>query len=254
MARRESAILRRHTWPALDGENLRAEQFLDTDVHQCGAIQWSIWVLKCCFGACLCSLSSGWLFSTPLTLAHQASLSMGFSMQEYWRGLPFPTLGDLPNPRIGPGFPALAGRFFTVEPPGRVQNLDFFWWSASMLPVPSSWCISYSRRLDSAVLISELSFGFRCKTLASLKMWIIKGKSRIGSASCQSMWINVLENKSSHMESSSESHCPALHSTWSYTCCQTHQLLETVKLHSIELLCILISWLLWTLGSCFFFK
>ena len=56
----------------------------------------------------------------------------------------------------------------------------------SMLPVASSWHISYSRRLDSAVLLSELSFGSRCKMLASLKMWIIKGKSRISSASCQS--------------------------------------------------------------------
>ena len=48
----------------------------------------------------------------PWTVACQASLSMGFSRQEYWRGLPFPSPGDLPNPGIEPGSPALQ-RFFT---------------------------------------------------------------------------------------------------------------------------------------------
>ena len=54
---------------------------------------------------------------TPWTIAHQALLSMGFSRQEYWSGLPFPSLGERPNPRIEPAcltFPALAGRFFTT--------------------------------------------------------------------------------------------------------------------------------------------
>ena len=44
---------------------------------------------------------------TPGTIAHQAPLSMGFSRQEYWSGLPFPSPGDLPNPKIEPGSPAL---------------------------------------------------------------------------------------------------------------------------------------------------
>ena len=43
---------------------------------------------------------------------------MGFSRQEYWSGLPFPPPGDLPNPGIKPTSPALAGGFFTAEPPG----------------------------------------------------------------------------------------------------------------------------------------
>ena len=47
------------------------------------------------------------LFVTPWTVAHQAPLSMGFSKQEYWSGLPFPSAGDLPHPGIGPGPPAL---------------------------------------------------------------------------------------------------------------------------------------------------
>ena len=44
---------------------------------------------------------------------------MGFSRQEYWRGLPRPPPGDLPDPGIEPTFPALAGGFFTAEPPGK---------------------------------------------------------------------------------------------------------------------------------------
>ena len=55
---------------------------------------------------------------TPWTVAHQASLSMGFSRQEYWSGLPFPSPEDLPDPGIKLTSPALAGRFFTTEPPG----------------------------------------------------------------------------------------------------------------------------------------
>ena len=47
------------------------------------------------------------LFTTPWTIAHQASLSMGFSRQEYWSGLPFPSPGDLPDPGIEPRSPAL---------------------------------------------------------------------------------------------------------------------------------------------------
>ena len=58
------------------------------------------------------SLSHVWLFLTPWTVVCQASLSMGFSRQEYWSRLPFPSPGDLPNVGIEPGSPALAGEFF----------------------------------------------------------------------------------------------------------------------------------------------
>jgi len=44
---------------------------------------------------------------------------MGFSRQEYWTGLPFPSLGDLPDPGIKPNSPAFAGGFFTAKPPGK---------------------------------------------------------------------------------------------------------------------------------------
>ena len=53
------------------------------------------------------SLSHIRLFATPWTAACQAPLSMEFSRQEYWSGLPLPSPGDLPNPGIEPGFPTL---------------------------------------------------------------------------------------------------------------------------------------------------
>ena len=53
------------------------------------------------------SLSRVQLFATPWTVAYQAPLSMGFSRQQYWSGLPFPSPGDLPNPGLKPGSPAL---------------------------------------------------------------------------------------------------------------------------------------------------
>ena len=53
------------------------------------------------------SLSRVQLFATPWTVAYQASPSMGFSRQEYWNGLPFPSPVDLPNSGIDPGSPTL---------------------------------------------------------------------------------------------------------------------------------------------------
>ena len=58
-------------------------------------------------------------FLTTWTVAYQAPQSMGFPRQEYWSGLPFPPLGDLPNPGIEPtppASPAMAGGFFTTTP------------------------------------------------------------------------------------------------------------------------------------------
>ena len=59
-----------------------------------------------------------WLFKTSWTVAYPAPLSMGFSRQEYWSGLPCPASGDLPDPGIEPSSltsPALEGRFFTTS-------------------------------------------------------------------------------------------------------------------------------------------
>ena len=80
------------------------------------------------------------LFSTPWTTGQQAPLSMGFSRQEYWSGLPFPSPGDLPNPEIkpmslyiscisrpekamAPHSSTLAWRIPWTEEPGRLQSM-----------------------------------------------------------------------------------------------------------------------------------
>ena len=69
-------------------------------------------------------LSRVWLFTTPWTVAYQALWSMGFSRQEYWSGLPFPSPGDLPKPRIEPRSPALQTDALPSEPLGEVKSLS----------------------------------------------------------------------------------------------------------------------------------
>ena len=70
------------------------------------------------------------LFATPWTVAYQATPSMGFSRQEYWSELPFPSPGDLPGPGIEPGSPAFQADALTSEPPGKeevrggIQSID----------------------------------------------------------------------------------------------------------------------------------
>ena len=61
-------------------------------------------------------------FVTPWTIARQSPLSLGFSRQEYWSGLPFASPGDLPNPGIAPGSPALQADALPSEPPVSVNK------------------------------------------------------------------------------------------------------------------------------------
>ena len=68
------------------------------------------------------SLSRVLLFVTPWTVAYQAPPSMGFSRQECWSGLPFPSPGDRPDLGIEPGSPALQADALTSKPPGKLQN------------------------------------------------------------------------------------------------------------------------------------
>ena len=67
------------------------------------------------------SLSRVRLFETPWTVAHQAPSSMGFSRQECWSELPFPSSGDLPNPRIEPRSPRLQADALTSEPLAQIR-------------------------------------------------------------------------------------------------------------------------------------
>ena len=68
------------------------------------------------------SLSCVWLSATAWTVVYQASLSMGFSRQEYWSGLPFPSPGDLPDPGIKPRSPALQADTSPSEPQGKPMS------------------------------------------------------------------------------------------------------------------------------------
>ena len=95
-------------------------------------------MMDTCHYACMLScFSCVWLFVTPWTIACRALLPVGFSRQEYWRGLPFPPPGDLPDPGIEPESlksPALAGWFLTTSAtseahvclnPQNVQHLEW---------------------------------------------------------------------------------------------------------------------------------
>ena len=74
--------------------------------------------------------------ATPWTVAYQAPPSMGSSRQEYWSGLPFPSPGDLPDPGVEPGSPALQADTLLSEPPGKAvfsENTPFKRWIWSEL-------------------------------------------------------------------------------------------------------------------------
>ena len=98
------------------------------------------------------SLSHVRLFATPWTVAHQAPPSMGFSRQEYWSGLPFPSPGDVPNPGIEPRSPALQADTLTSEPSGKPVKLVILttkwessgeaihYWEQDLCFSHPSWC------------------------------------------------------------------------------------------------------------------
>ena len=93
-----------------------------------------LYIYMCmCVCMCVCvpsRFSYVQLFETPWTVAHQAPLSMGFSRQEYWRGLPCPPPGDLPNPGIKPLSPALQADSLPMSHQGSLYiyiYLLFFW-------------------------------------------------------------------------------------------------------------------------------
>ena len=93
---------------------------------------------------CAKLLSHVRLFATPWTVAHQVPLSMEFSRQEYWSGLPFPTPRDLPDLGIepmSPVSPALADRFFTTEP---LRKPIYIHTEVSVYSIISNYSDSYS--------------------------------------------------------------------------------------------------------------
>ena len=85
------------------------------------AIPFSL-IVSCAVLCCAYLLSHVQLFANPWVVACQTLLSMGFSRQEYWSGLPCPPPGNLPIPGIKPRFPALQVNFLPSEPPGKPKN------------------------------------------------------------------------------------------------------------------------------------
>ena len=71
------------------------------------------------------SLSHVQLFVTPWTVTYQVPLSIGFSRQKYWSGLPFPPPGDLPNPGVEPRPPTLQADALLSEPPGKPHTIVY---------------------------------------------------------------------------------------------------------------------------------
>ena len=117
------------------------------------------------------SLSRVWLFATLWTVTHQAPLSVEFSRQEYWSGLPFPSAGDLPDPGIEPMSPALQANL--SKPPGtaaanwnissvqsliRVRLFETPWTAAhqASLSITNSWNSSKPMSIESVMPSSHL--------------------------------------------------------------------------------------------------
>ena len=105
------------------GSNWTVDHFILINFLICIYIYFHVFFHKCYY---MCVLSLDWLFVTPWTIVHHAPLSMAFSRQEYWSGLPFPSPWNLPHPEIkpeSPASPALVGRFFTTAPPGKPESV-----------------------------------------------------------------------------------------------------------------------------------
>ena len=87
--------------------------FIQTFTKQCNFLDYLV-------PACVLShFSRVRLFAALWTVAHSSPLSVGFSRQEYWSGLPFPSPGDLPHPGINPGLPALQSDSLPSKPSGK---------------------------------------------------------------------------------------------------------------------------------------
>ena len=115
------------------------------------------------------SLSRVRLFATSWTVAYQAPPSIGFSRQEYWSGLPFPSPGDLPNPGMEPGSPALEADTLTSEPPGKCSNVK-----QCFLSFCESESVSHSVMLDSLQShgLRSTRLLFSCNSLARILEWV----------------------------------------------------------------------------------
>ena len=126
-----------------------------------------------------CVLSHVWFFLNPWAVASQAPLSRGFSRQEYWSGLPFPSPGNLSDPGIKLGSTALARGLFTTEPPGKPEQLNRVKYahivvesSYRTLFILQNWHSTHPLNKNSPLL----SFPSPCKLpfhFLSLQIWLL---------------------------------------------------------------------------------
>ena len=105
------------------------------------------------------SLSRVQLFATPWTVAYQAPPSLGFSRQEYWSGLPFPSPRDFPNPGIEHGSPALQADTLLSEPPGKPSSFFSFFFPCFTHHFYRSTCLSKFLRMAYGKYFWEDDFG-----------------------------------------------------------------------------------------------
>ena len=125
---------------------------------------------------CAQSLSCVQFFVAPWTVAHQASLSMAFSRQEYCSEVPFPLPGHLPDPGIKPGSPALAGGFFiasaTWEAPCCVRQYIWISSAGDLGSIPWVGKSPWRRKWQpTPVFLPGESHGQR--SLAGSSLWIL---------------------------------------------------------------------------------
>ena len=115
-------------------------------------------------------------FATPCTVAYQASPSMGFSRQGYWSGLPFPSLGDLPDPGITPRSPTLQADALHSGLPGEL------WVPSSPLRITWTWPqLDFHSRTCSCCLVAKSCVTLLClhelEAAKLLSLWDFPGKT-----------------------------------------------------------------------------
>ena len=111
--------IKRHAWPELVLLMLTLTNLGEVVFAHFFSVKWLFYTILLGKEVCMCMLSHIQFFVTPWTVAYQAPLLMEFSRQGYWSVLPFLTAGVLPILETEPTSPALAGRFFSPEPPGK---------------------------------------------------------------------------------------------------------------------------------------
>ena len=112
--------------------------------------------MGCYCSCCLVTSVASNSFVTLWTVTHQAPLSMEFSRQEYWSGLPCPPAGDLPDPGIEPMNPALANGFFTSEPHGKPLRLSFVQLLSRVQLFATPWTAAHQASLSFTISKSLL--------------------------------------------------------------------------------------------------